>query len=98
MDNDKYKNLLHLRIILYGMERDLGLGDLSKAEMDIFLVAQSLTKSAGDVVRSHDLRNHEFTAPLAPATFHRGLRSLLNRGLLRKADGSKAKDYIVNAG
>lgn len=97
MNREKFISLLHLRTILYGMERDLGLGDLSKAEMDIFLVAQNLTKSAGDVVRSHDLRNHEFTESLAPATFHRGLRSLLSRGLLRRADGRKAKDYVVKA-
>lgn len=95
MDSEKYKNLLHLRTILHSMERDLGLDGLSKVELDVLLVARSLTKKLGDVVTSHDIRHHTMIEPIAQATFHRALRSLVDRGFMRNADGTKSKAYVV---
>ncbi len=95
MDPKKYENLFNLKSILRSMEQDLGLDELSGTELDVLLVAQSLTRKVGDVVTSHDIRSHRFIEMFAPATFHRALRGLVDRGLLRKADGAKTKSYIV---
>ena len=92
---EKYATLLNLRTLLHSMEHDLGLDDLSQAELDIFLVAQSMARKIGDVVTSNDIRTHDLVKSCAPATYHRALRTLLERGFLRKAEGSKAKSYIV---
>mgnify|MGYP000953311508 CR=1 FL=1 len=56
---EKYATLLNLRTLLHSMEHDLGLDDLSQAELDVFLVAQSMTRTMDDVVTSSDIRNHD---------------------------------------
>jgi hypothetical protein len=93
----KYQVLYDLRSMLHVLERDLGLNELSSSERDIFLAAQSLTKERGQVVYSKDIREHRLVKEFPPATYHRALRALQDRGLVLKADGSKAKSYVVSA-
>lgn len=92
---EQYKILLDLRRMLHSMEHDLGFDDLSSSEVEVLLVARSLTRKVGDVVTSKEIRSHEMIEPLAPATYHRALRALLDRGLLFKAKGAKTKSYVV---
>jgi len=77
------------------MERDLGLDELSSTELDIFLAAQSLGGKYGEIITTTDLRAHELVASFPPATYHRGLRALVERGYLNKAEGAKAKSYVL---
>lgn len=77
------------------MERDLGLDDLSSTELDIFLAAQSLGGKRGEVITTNDLRSHELVSAFPPATYHRALRALVDRGYLNKAKGAKAKSYVL---
>ena len=98
MNLEKCENLFHLKTVLRSMEQDMGLGELPDTEVDVLLVAQSLTKKIGDVVTSQNIRTHDLVHSLAPATFHRALRALVDRGLLFRADGAKTKSYVVNAG
>ena len=93
---EKFKILLDLRTLCVSMERDLGLDALSGPERDIFLAAQSLTSKIGDVVTSHDIREHDLVKSFAPATYHRALRHLVELGLLCKAPGAKAKSYVLS--
>ncbi|MHC0052777.1 hypothetical protein [Actibacterium sp. D379-3] len=92
---DKMNAIFELRALLREMERDIGIDTLTQAEKDVFLAARNLTRKVGDVVASDDIRSHELVRSLAQATYHRTLRALLKRGLLCKADGSKAKCYVV---
>lgn len=93
-----YKLLLELRTVLRALEKESGLDDLSGAELDILLVAKGLSGKFGEVVNSKDIRDHELIRSFPPATYHRALRMLLERGLLRRAEGAKAKSYIVAVG
>jgi hypothetical protein len=91
----KYQVLYDLRSMLHVLERDLGLNDLTRSERDVLLAAQSLTMERGEVVYSRDIRKHNLVKEFPPATYHRSLRALQDRGLVKKADGSKAKSYVV---
>lgn len=92
---NKYSALENLRALLRSMERDLGLEDLSAVELDVFLAAQSVASEDDALLTSAQLRNHELVEDIPPATFHRALKSLVQRGYLKKADGSKAKTYVL---
>ncbi|QJF51819.1 hypothetical protein [Roseobacter ponti] len=94
---NKYQALSNLRSLLRSMERDLGLDDLSQAELDVFLAAQSIATLPEDVITSTEMRHHDLVAPFPPATYHRALRALVDRGLLKKAKGAKAKSYVLVA-
>lgn len=87
--------LFELRRMLREMERDVGLQELSASEMDVFLAAHNVSNEPGDVVTSDQIRQHELASGLAQATYHRALRSLVELGLLQKAEGYKAGMYVV---
>lgn len=92
---NKFDALCNLRSFLRSMERDLGLDELSSAEKDVFLAAQNIGKDCETVITSRELRNHPLVSFFPPATYHRALRALVDRGYLRKADGSKTKSYML---
>lgn len=89
--------LFELRCMLRKMEKDVGLEELTAAEMDVFLAAHAITGKLGEVVSSDQIRRHRLTSGLAQATYHRALRSLVDLGLLEKANGYKSRNYVVRA-
>jgi hypothetical protein len=85
-----------LYCMLRQMEQDVGLQELSGAEVDVFLAAHAATGTGGGgSVTSDQIRQHELAASLAQATYHRALKSLVSMGLLEKADGYKTRHYVV---
>ena len=83
--------------MLREMERDVGLQDLTTPEMDVFLAASALAGDAGKTVTSDEIYRHELASGLAQATYHRALKSLVILGLLEKAEGYKARLYVVRS-
>ena len=81
--------------MLRAMEEDFGLQDLSQAEMDVLLAAHATRKQTGPQVTSEQIRQQPLVAHIAQATFHRALRALVAKGLIAKAQGFKARHYIV---
>lgn len=94
---NKISALFELRRVLLTMERDVGLQELSETELDVFLAAHAVTVKPGLAVSSERIRGHELVSGLAQATYHRALRSLLELGLLEKADGYKSRQYVVRS-
>lgn len=92
---NKYQALCNLRSLLRTMEHDLGLDDLSSTELDIFLAAQCIDEGNGSTITTNELRTHELVSHFPPATYHRGLRALVERGYLKKAEGAKTKSYLL---
>lgn len=92
---DHFKAIFELRDLLRDMERDVGLDKLSPSERDVFLAARSLTDQPGEVIGSDAIRSHKFVRSIAQATYHRALRTLVGRGMLARAEGTKAKSYVV---
>ena len=81
--------------MLYQMEQDIGLEDLSRVERDVLLAAHALTGTPGAAVQSDQIRSHRLVRVLTQATFYRTLKSLLELGFLERAGGSKARHYVV---
>ena len=92
---DKYLALCNLRSLLRAMKQELGLDDLSSVELDVFLAAYSVAAKKDSVLTTTDLRSHDLVCDFPPATYHRALRSLVESGYLKKAEGAKAKTYIL---
>lgn len=81
--------------MLFEMEQDIGLNDLSRVERDVLLAAHALTGTPGMAVQSDQIRSHRLVRGVTQATFYRTLKSLLEMGLLERAGGSKARHYVV---
>ena len=67
---------------MLGMERNLGLGDLSQNEKDVFYAVQSVIAGSEGIARSDDIKSHSLVFEMTQPTFHRSLKNLLARGLL----------------
>ena len=89
---NKYSALENLRALLRSMERDLGLEDLSAVELDVFLAAQSVASEDDALLTSAQLRNHELVEDIPPATFHRALKSLVQRQPFYALKGSPVNE------
>ncbi len=92
---EKLRLMFELRDMLRNMELEIGLDDLSSVERDVLLVAHMLSAEEGDSVASDKIRSHSLVKPIAQATYHRALRSLLDQGFLETAVGSKTKRYVL---
>lgn len=84
-----------LRTLLFEMEQDVGLEDLSAAEKDVLFAAHAVAAKNGGSITSEAIRHHALASDLAQATYHRALRSLLAAGFLVKAPGTKAGRYVL---
>lgn len=89
--------LFELRSMLHAMEKDFGLDALSSVEMDVLLAAHAAARKSGATITSDEIRKESLAADIAQATFHRALKVLLQKGLLAKAEGFKARHYVVSA-
>ena len=95
LPTQRYLNVAQLRELLLGMERDLGLGDLSQNEKDVFYAVQSVIAGSDGVARSDDIKGHSLVFEMTQPTFHRSLKNLLDRGLLAHAPSTKAGSYVA---
>ena len=82
--------------MLVTLEQDFGLKDLSPLELDVLLAAHAVTPKVGEPITSDQIRKQELAMGIPQATYHRVLRSLLKRGLIKRADGYKASRYVVH--
>lgn len=88
--------LAELRKLLLGMERSMGLEDLSSVERDIYYAATDLaTHNHG--VRTTGLLSHSLVEHVSRPTFFRALKSLVNKGYLSQGSTSRRGIYMVNA-
>ena len=95
LPTQRYLNVAQLRALLLGMERDLGLGDLSQNEKDVFYAVQSVIAGSEGIARSDDIKGHSLVFEMTQPTFHRSLKNLLARGLLAHAPSTKAGSYVA---
>ena len=83
MTQDKICNLAALRALLYQMEYDLGLAELSESQRDV-LYAAKLTYDRDNGLNSKKLRQHPLVANIPHATFFRALSALIGMGLIER--------------
>jgi hypothetical protein len=92
---DKLNSIFELRQILYDLERDIGIEELTQTEKNVLFAASKLTRAPGDIVLSEQIRDHHLMESVPHATFHRAIRHLLQLGILKHAKGTKTKQYTV---
>ena len=85
--------LVRLRKLVLQMEHDLGLGGFSQNEVDILCAASDIW-GRKKMIESSKIREHELVNTMKPATFHRALKSLLEKKIITHFKNSKSKRYI----
>lgn len=91
------KSLAQLRALLFEMETALGLVDLSQNERDVLYAIKEVANGPSRTARSEAIRNHPLAAAIPQATYHRALKSLVQRGLIGHAPDTRAGQYVILA-
>ena len=89
------KSVSQLRALLFDMEKALGLVDLSPNERDVFYAINEVSSGTPKTARSEAIRNHPLEAAIPQATYHRALKSLVQRGLIAHAPETRAGHYVM---
>lgn len=87
--------LAELRKLMLGMERSMGLQQLSVAERDIYYAASDISRSQ-DRIRTTGLMEHDLVADISRPTFFRALKSLVEKGYLSHCSNRSRGLYLVN--
>ena len=86
--------LAYLRDLLWQMEVEVGLEQLSQPQRDVYYAA-CLVADDEKALHSEQVRQHPMVAPMARPTFYRALKDLVLCGYLEAADGSRRGRYRV---
>lgn len=86
------KRLATLRHMLFEMERDVGLEELSSLQRDIYYAA-CLLRDDQEAVNSDHLREHPLLRDMPRSSFFRVLRELADKGYLRSAGTPRSGLY-----
>ena len=71
----QFRMLSQLRVVIPGMERDLGLDRLVANDRDLLYAVDSLFVSEASPVRTEALRAHALVKAMPQSTFHRAGRN-----------------------
>lgn len=80
------------------METNLGLASLSPNERDVLYAINEVSAGTPRAARSEAIRSHPLAAAIPQATYHRALKSLVQRGLVAHAPETKAGLYVMTGG
>lgn len=89
------RNVAQLRSLLLEMETNLGLVELSPNERDVLYAINEVSSGYPKSARSDAIRSHPLAAAIPQATYHRALKSLVQRGFVGHAPETKAGMYVV---
>lgn len=84
--------LAHLKEILLGMERDLGIESLGPVQKDIVYAASILSEADAEI-ETDDIRRHQLLGGVGRSTFFRALKDVVDLGYLKHADGAQRSRY-----
>ena len=90
-----FKTLAQLLDMVAGLERDLGLDQSLPVERDVIVVIGAFIEGGEDFVKTEMLIKHPLLAGVPRSTLHRALRSVLDKGMICHAEGSKAGRYVL---
>lgn len=82
-----------LKSLLSGMERDLGLDDLSPSQLDIFYAVTLINEKEGPASPVRILE-HDLSKRMSRATLFRCLKSLTRLGYLTFRDDGEGVGYL----
>ena len=89
---------VRIRLLMLDLETSTQLSDLSEGARNV-LSALVLCGGTSDFVKPADLRRHPLAAALTHPTYHRAVRSLLERGMITySAEGNGGRGYALARG
>mgnify|MGYP000902176505 CR=1 FL=1 len=94
MNFDFLTSVARLRQTLEQMEASVGINDLSEAEKSV-LSAAILAAGSDGAFSLHDLERQDLVARMPVSTKFRTLRTLIDKGRLRRAGSGRKSDYVV---
>jgi DNA-binding MarR family transcriptional regulator len=97
MESTLLSAMARLRIALRTLEADLGMGDLSPAELDALAATVQLSEE-NQYFKAADLANHPLLDQISRASKYRVIHSLETRGLLTQVQHNGRKRYVLSAG
>ena len=86
--------LASLRDLLWKMELEVGLEQLSQPQRDVYYAA-CLVADDQKLLHSEQVKGHHMVANLSRPTFYRALRDLVEQGFLVAASESKNGRYRI---
>lgn len=86
--------LAALRNMLWQMEVEFGLEDLSQPQKDVYYAA-CLVADEDQLVHSDIVKRHPMLALMARPTFYRALKDLVDKGFLVTAGPRKDGRYLI---
>ncbi|KIC42700.1 hypothetical protein RA27_04935 [Ruegeria sp. ANG-R] len=89
------EKIAQLKRLLMGMERDLGIDNLSTVQRNIVYAATLLSETSR-TVGTEDIRQHELLDGVSRSAFFRALKDLVDTGYLQHTDGRKRSAYILS--
>ena len=92
----RVETVARLRELIAGMERDLGLTELSPAQLDVLYAVRLVCDATPDAVaETANIRRHPILQSMSQPTFHRALRILLNQGYVAPNTNGRTKRYVI---
>lgn len=88
------EKLARLRDLLWQMEVEVGLEQLSQPQRDVYYAA-CLVADAENTLHSEEIRRHPMVAPMARPTFYRALKDLVCGGYLVAAGEGRTGRYRI---
>jgi len=95
VDSNVLSAMARLRIALKTLEADLGMKDLSPAELDALAATVQLSESQV-YFKAADLAKHPLLDQISRASKYRVIHSLEERGLLKMVTHEGRKRYILS--
>ena len=89
-----WEKLANLRILLFQMEKDLNLTELSAHERNVLSAAETLCRQGGEF-QTQQLLAHKLLKGVSRATVYRAIDLLLLKGFLVKSSTAKRGFFRV---
>lgn len=86
--------IAHLKELLLGMERDLGMDDLGLVEKNIVYAASILSEKC-DNFESDEIRRHALLQGVSRSTFFRALKYVVAAGYLNHFQETQRSTYTL---
>ena len=90
-----FGSIAHLKELLLGMERDLGIDDLGAVQKNIVYAATILSEK-DDNFETDEIRQHTLLEGVSRSSFFRALKDVVDAGYLNHCNGTQRTAYELS--
>jgi hypothetical protein len=89
----KFNTFVQLKELMFAMEQDLGISELSEPEKCVFLCIVQASE-AGEPINTKSIEKHILTSNMSRPTLFRSIKQLLSKEIISQPSHGK---YVVSA-